>query len=72
MKQEIHILRNPHIYDVFLGFGPVTDAGSGIPRIVRRVKEAVEREPDLRVTAGEFVLTIPRPVALGRGESNKT
>ena len=65
MKQGAHILRNPHIYNLFLRLGLVTDAGSGVPRIIRLKREAVGREPVLAVEESEFTLTLQRPAAEG-------
>ncbi|MEJ5252126.1 MAG: hypothetical protein HPY54_12570 [Chthonomonadetes bacterium] len=41
--------------------GFVTDAGSGIPRVIRRVREATGQEPDFRLEGNEFVVALPRP-----------
>lgn len=57
----IHTLRNPMIYSMFLRLGLVTDAGTGIPRLIRLTRQAVGRDPDLRLEGNEFVLSLPRP-----------
>lgn len=56
----IHVLRNPMIYNMLLRVGLVTDAGSGIPRIMRLVRQATGRELTFRLEGNEFVLTLPR------------
>ena len=43
----VHILRNPPVYDLLLERGVVTDAGSGIPRMIRLLREKTSLEPDL-------------------------
>ncbi|KAF5411267.1 MAG: hypothetical protein C5S47_04275 [Candidatus Methanogasteraceae archaeon] len=45
----VHVLRNPTIYNVFLKLGFVTDAGSGISRMIRVFREATGQEPILRM-----------------------
>lgn len=62
LKLGVHVLRNPTIYNIFLKVGFVTDAGSGIPRMIRILREIKGYEPDFRVEANEFVVLIPRPV----------
>jgi ATP-dependent DNA helicase RecG len=61
LRVGVHVLRNPTIYNIFLKVGLVTDAGSGIPRMIRILREAKGYEPDFRVEANEFVVSIPRP-----------
>ena len=56
----IHVLRNPMIYGMLLRVGLVTDAGSGIPRIIRLTQQAVGQAPTFRQEGNEFVLTLPR------------
>jgi len=58
----IHVLRNPIIYNVCLRMGLVTDAGSGIPRIIARVRQFTGQSPTWKLAGNEFVLSIPRPV----------
>jgi len=60
LKLGVHVLRNPAIYNIFLKLGLVTDAGSGIPRMIRILRETKGYEPDFRVEANEFVVLIPR------------
>lgn len=60
LKFGVHVLRNPSIYNIFLKVGLVTDAGSGIPRMVRLLKQANNTEPDFRLEGNEFVTIIPR------------
>lgn len=61
LRVGAHVLRNPNIYNILLKLGFVTDAGSGIPRVIRRVREATGQEPDLRLEGNEFVVALPRP-----------
>jgi len=60
MKWGVHVLRNPTIYNVFLKLGFVTDAGSGIPRMIRVFREATGQEPILHMEGDEFVTAFPR------------
>jgi predicted HTH transcriptional regulator len=41
----------------------VTDAGSGVPRIIRLTQQATGREPSYKLEGNELVLTLPRKVA---------
>ena len=61
LRLGVHVLRNPTLYNIFLKVGLVTDAGSGIPRMIRVVREKIGREPDFRSEGNEFVVVIPRP-----------
>ncbi len=56
----IHVLRNPMIYSMLLRVGLVTDVGSGIPRIIRLVRQRTQQEPTFHQQGSEFVLTLPR------------
>jgi ATP-dependent DNA helicase RecG len=60
MRYGIHVLRNPMIYTMLLRVGLVTHAGSGIPRIIHLTRQATGRDPDLRIQASEFILSLPR------------
>ena len=60
LRIGIHVLRNPTLYNIFLKIGLVTDAGSGIPRMIRLIRGATGREADFRLEANEFVVLIPR------------
>jgi len=55
-----HVLRNPHLYTFFLKAGYVTDTGNGFRRVIRDVKKAVGREPQIREEGNELVVSIPR------------
>ncbi|MCB0063782.1 MAG: putative DNA binding domain-containing protein [Caldilineaceae bacterium] len=57
----IHVLRNPIIYNTFLRMGLVTDAGSGIPRIIARVRQFTGQTPTWKLEGNEFVIALPRP-----------
>jgi ATP-dependent DNA helicase RecG len=56
----VHLQRNPTIYNMLLKAGRVTDAGSGIPRMIRALEDATGEKPALRLQGGEFVVGIPR------------
>ena len=56
----VHVLRNPTLYNLLLKRGLVTDAGSGVPRLIRLVREHTGRAPTLRLAGDEFVVTLPR------------
>lgn len=60
MRMGVHVVRNPHIYARLSDAGLVTRAGSGIPRIVKLVKEATGREVAIQVREFEVLLSIPR------------
>lgn len=62
LKAGVHVLRNPAVYNILLKIGMVTDAGSGIPRMIRLVREAVGREVEFHLSPGEFTVSIPRPI----------
>jgi hypothetical protein len=38
----------------------VTDAGSGVPRMIRLTRQATNQEPDFRVVGHEFIVVLPR------------
>lgn len=57
----VHVTRNPTLYNLLLKRGLVTDAGSGIPRTIRLLREANGTEPTLTIEGGEFVVALPRP-----------
>ncbi len=61
----MHVLRNPIIYNMLLRIGLVTDAGSGIPRIIRLTRQVTGQEPAFRLEGNEFVVSLPR-----RGDGN--
>jgi predicted HTH transcriptional regulator len=55
-----HVVRNPHIYARLSDAGLVTRAGSGIPRIVKLVREAVGQDVLIEIREFEVLLSIPR------------
>jgi len=55
-----HVLRNPTIYNFFVKMGLVTDIGSGVARLMRRVKEKTGKEVLLEEKENEFLVIIPR------------
>ncbi len=60
MKTSVHILRNPVIYNLLNRMGLVTDVGSGVPRMIKTIREVMDKEIGLEVNEAEFILTIPR------------
>ena len=66
LRFGVHVLRNPTIYNMFLKIGLVTDAGSGIPRMIRLLREHTGHEPLFRMEGNEFVVIFPRSQESGR------
>jgi ATP-dependent DNA helicase RecG len=60
MRAGAHVVRNPHIYARLSDAGLVTRAGTGIPRIVRLVREATGQDVTIRTREYEVLLSIPR------------
>lgn len=60
LRYGIHVLRNPIIYSMLLRLGYVTNAGSGIPRMIRLIKKNIGKEPDFKIEGNEFVVALPR------------
>ena len=56
----VHVLRNPTIYNMLLRMGLVTDAGSGFPRMIARVRDWTGRELTWRLEGNEFVVSLSR------------
>jgi predicted HTH transcriptional regulator len=54
------VVRNPHIYARLSDAGLVTRAGSGIPRIVKLVREAIGKDVLIEIREFEVLLSIPR------------
>jgi ATP-dependent DNA helicase RecG len=55
-----HVLRNPTIYNMLLKMGLVTDLGSGVRRIIKLVKEHLNKDVEFENTENEFIIKIPR------------
>ncbi|MHA1280494.1 MAG: ATP-binding protein, partial [Promethearchaeota archaeon] len=55
-----HVLRNPTIYNLLSKMGLVTDLGSGVRRMIRVVKEHLNKDVILQEIENEFVVTLPR------------
>ncbi len=60
MRVGVHVVRNPHIYARLSDAGLVTRAGSGVPRIVRLVREATGKDVTIQLRDFEVLLSIPR------------
>ncbi|MDI6735949.1 MAG: putative DNA binding domain-containing protein [bacterium] len=56
-----HTLRNPKIYNFLYKIGMVTDLGSGVYRMMKKMKD-LGREIELLLTENEFIVKIPRGV----------
>ena len=57
-----HVLRNPSIYNLLLKMKMVTDLGSGVRRIVKLVKQHLNKDVEFVANENEFVVIIPRNV----------
>ena len=55
-----HVLRNPTIYNLLSKIGMVTDLGSGVRRMIRAVKDHLNKDVILEEIENEFIVTIPR------------
>jgi ATP-dependent DNA helicase RecG len=55
-----HVLRNPTLYNLLYKIGMVTDIGSGVYRMIKSMREKLNKEVGLTVTETEFILSIPR------------
>jgi predicted HTH transcriptional regulator len=55
-----HVLRNPTLYNLLYKSGMVTDIGSGVYRMIKLMREKLNKEIGLNVTETEFILSIPR------------
>jgi len=55
-----HVLRNPTLYNLLYKVGMVTDIGSGVYRMIKTIRERLNKEIKLNATETEFILSIPR------------
>jgi ATP-dependent DNA helicase RecG len=62
MKLGTHIPRNPILLSHFAKMGYVTSLGSGIPRILKLVRQATGKEAEIAIRGLELVVTLPRAV----------
>ncbi len=60
MRAGVHVVRNPRIYARLSDAGLVTRAGTGVPRIVKLVRDATGKDVGLEVRDFEVLLSIPR------------
>ena len=60
MRAGTHVVRNPHIYARLSDAGLVTRVGSGIPRIVKLVRQATGKDVTIQLREFEVLLSIPR------------
>ncbi|GIV42260.1 MAG: transcriptional regulator [Vicingaceae bacterium] len=57
-----HVLRNPTIYNLLVKMKMVTDLGSGVRRMIKLIKEHINKEVNLITTENEFIVKIPRKI----------
>ena len=55
-----HVLRNPTLYNLLYKVGMVTDIGSGVYRMIKTIKEQLNKDVVLEQTETEFIVSIPR------------
>jgi len=60
MRFGVHVVRNPHLYARLSDAGLVTRAGSGIPRIIRLLKDATGKDVEIVLRDFEVLLVLPR------------
>jgi ATP-dependent DNA helicase RecG len=60
MRAGTHVVRNPHIYARLSDAGLVTRVGSGIPRIVKLVRQATGKDVTIELREFEVLVSIPR------------
>jgi ATP-dependent DNA helicase RecG len=60
MRLGTHVPRNPILLSHFAKLGYVTSLGTGVPRVIRLVKEKVGKEPDIIARDFEVMVSIPR------------
>lgn len=60
MRAGVHVTRNPYIYARVADAGLVTKVGTGVPRMIRLVREASGKEVGLDVTGSEVVVVLPK------------
>jgi len=60
MRAGVHVVRNPYIYARLSDAGLVTRAGSGIPRIVKLVRQATGKDVTIGLREFEVLLSLPR------------
>jgi len=60
LRAGVHVLRNPTIYNMLLKVGLVTEAGRGIPKAIRLVREVTGAEPKFFMEKHEFVVELLR------------
>ncbi|MCI0695826.1 putative DNA binding domain-containing protein [candidate division KSB1 bacterium] len=60
MRLGTHVPRNPILLSHFAKLGYVTSLGTGVPRVIRLVSQAVGKEPDIAVRDFEVMVSIPR------------
>lgn len=61
IRLGIHLERNPLIVSYLAKMGYMTQIGTGIPRMIRLLKEHTGREPDFEERGQEFLVRIWRP-----------
>ncbi len=60
MRLGTHVPRNPILLSHFAKLGYVTSLGTGVPRVIRLVSQAVGKAPDIFIRDFEVMVSIPR------------
>jgi len=60
MRLGTHVPRHPILLSHFAKLGFVTSLGTGVPRIIRLVSQAIGKEPEIVVRDFEVMVSIPR------------
>ena len=62
----IHVERNPLLVTFLAKLGLMSRVGTGIPRMIRAMREAGSPPPEFRVTGGQFSVVLRRPATKER------
>lgn len=60
MRAGVHVTRNPHIYSRVADTGLVTQAGTGVRRIIRLIREATGKDIEIVTSDSEVVFILPK------------
>jgi predicted HTH transcriptional regulator len=60
MRLGAHVPRTPIVLSHFAKLGYVTSLGTGVPRVIRLVLQALGKEPDIVIRDFEVMVSIPR------------
>jgi ATP-dependent DNA helicase RecG len=71
MRAGVHIVRNPRLYSRLADAGLVTNAGTGIRRMIATIRDVLGRELAINIIESETSLIIPRgDYSAGRDQSH--